>query len=231
MSRKRHRVALRPKVRGQRLRRAGLLLLLAGLGLAAFRVVKDVAAGLPARLASAAPAAVEGAPEPLAAELSGWLAAHPKAGADELKAAFPVLAHVEERRSAWRVVLRRPLARTADGALLGEDGALFKPYPGLEAPAVEAEVGKAGEEERRALAAFLAETPVAVSRMRFVSAEEGWEARLSDGTRVLWGGLRFTREKAERLRQALDDARARQSGDFLADLRYFEDGRILLRKL
>lgn len=125
----------------------------------------------------------------------------------------------------------KAVARTTDGSLLAEDGAVFERagFAGV-VPDVEADVAKAPEDERRALGAFLSETPVAVSRMRFVSAEDGWEALLADGTKVLWGGLRFTREKAERLRQALDDARAKQEGQFTADLRYFEDGRILLRK-
>jgi hypothetical protein len=126
----------------------------------------------------------------------------------------------------------KAVARLSGGGLLSEDGIVFesKGFPGL-LPDVEADVSKASVEERRALGVFLAETPVAVARMKYVSAEDGWEALLSDGTKVLWGGLQFTREKAERLRQALDDARAKQEGGFTADLRYFEDGRILLRKL
>lgn len=139
------------------------------------------------------------------------------------RAAAPALAETPKPPKA--------VARTSDGALLSEDGLIFESrgFAGV-VPDVEADVAKAPQDERRALGVFLMETPVAVSRMRFVSAEDGWEALLADGTKVLWGGLQFTREKAERLRQALDDARAQQAGEFTADLRYFEDGRILLRK-
>ena len=233
MSPKRHRVALRPKARARKLRRVVLLAaavgivaaVIAGAGLAGREIWRTI----PAVAVKMEAASVEGAPEPLNAELNAWLAAHPGAQAADLMKAFPVLAHVQEGRSGWRVVLRKPVARTADGALLAADGAVFK-AGFLDAPAVEVEVAKAPEDERKALAAFLAETPVSVSRMKFVSDDDGWEALLSDGTRVLWGGLKFTREKAERLKQALEDARAKQPGEFLADLRYFEDGRILLRK-
>ena len=60
------------------------------------------------------------------------------------------------------------------------------------------------------------------------SSEEGWEAKLKDGTRVLWGDLRWTDEKSARLREVLDDAGA-PGKRLTADLRHFEDGRILVR--
>ena len=51
---------------------------------------------------------------------------------------------------------------------------------------------------------------------------------LADGTKVLWGRLEWTREKLSRLSEAVADARSKEPGAFSADLRWFEDGKVLL---
>jgi hypothetical protein len=93
----------------------------------------------------------------------------------------------------------------------------------------------ADHEALKALAAFLPQAlrPGALDSrleaMRFISAEDGWQARLSDGTVALWGDLRFTRQKLARLREVRALAREEFGGALAADLRYFEDGRLLIR--
>lgn len=59
--------------------------------------------------------------------------------------------------------------------------------------------------------------------------ERGWTLTLSDGTKLAWGPLDWTEEKLARCREVLADASARLAKGFTADLRYFEDGRILVR--
>ncbi|TPW19960.1 MAG: hypothetical protein FD126_2166, partial [Elusimicrobia bacterium] len=59
--------------------------------------------------------------------------------------------------------------------------------------------------------------------------ERGWTVTLEDGTTLAWGGLDWTEEKLRRLREVLADAAGRVPKGFTADLRYFEDGRILVR--
>jgi hypothetical protein len=98
-----------------------------------------------------------------------------------------------------------------------------------------ADVGDAGDAERAALArewpalsapgAF----PSPLVEMEFVSAADGWRARLADGTTALWGRLDWTKEKLARLGEALKDAGGKAPGAFAADLRWFEDGKVLLR--
>jgi hypothetical protein len=46
---------------------------------------------------------------------------------------------------------------------------------------------------------------------------------------VSWGRLDWTREKLARLAEAVADARRREPGAFSADLRWFEDGKVLLK--
>ena len=75
-----------------------------------------------------------------------------------------------------------------------------------------------------------ADLPAPLARVGFRDAYEGWEVAFADGTVVLWGGLDWTREKLSRLREVLSDGRA-EAAPVLADLRFFEDGRVLLRPL
>jgi hypothetical protein len=140
------------------------------------------------------------------------------------------------------VTLRRAVAevrragRTA--GFLGDDGVVFDAPAGLYPEAKPSvELGDAEAERFRGLPAVLealsrdADLPVPVAQVSFRSVYEGWEMRLQDGTDVLWGGLDWTREKLARLHEALADARGGSPGTFAADLRYFEDGRVLLRPL
>ncbi|MEQ1920025.1 MAG: cell division protein FtsQ/DivIB, partial [Elusimicrobiota bacterium] len=71
--------------------------------------------------------------------------------------------------------------------------------------------------------------PAPLTGMSYASPENGWEASLADGTKVLWGRLEWTREKLSRLSEAVADARAKEPGAFSADLRWFEDGKVLLK--
>lgn len=125
-----------------------------------------------------------------------------------------------------------------DAGFLSEDNVLFAAPRGLyEAAAPLVEAAGAGPDDLKTavilvrVAARPGALPAGLQALRFVSAQDGWEARLSDGTTVLWGDGRWTAEKLERLKEALSDARL-QSGPaarFTADLRYFEDGKVLLR--
>ncbi|MEI8191247.1 MAG: hypothetical protein WCI75_16145, partial [candidate division NC10 bacterium] len=65
--------------------------------------------------------------------------------------------------------------------------------------------------------------------LRYDPAEEGWTAGLSDGTTLRWGSLDWTDEKFERLREVFADALPRFGPLLAADLRHFEDGKILVR--
>lgn len=219
---------------------AGLFLGLALLGALAAAAVRQAALswnGLPSLTMSSA---VEGAPEPLAAELDAWLAARPGADAKAVQGAFPCLASARwrrqwlQRRRVLSVSLRAPVAAAA-GGYLSDDGVLFSAPAGLfEVPAVYVDPTGASAAERKAVAAFIEAAPAVglpapVARMRFLSSEDGWEARLADGTEVLWGTLDWTREKADRLKQVLAQSQEAGQAGWTADLRYFEDGRILMR--
>lgn len=206
--------------------------------------------------ASAAPdaAVVDGVAEPFRslaqaeADAAGGSAGE-KAAA--LKKKFPCVADVGVRR-AWgeksstlTPLLRRAVApalrRGRPAGFLGEDGAVFAAPEGVyqfSGPSVD--VADADASELQALArewpalsaadAF----PAPLSSMAYVSganADAYWEARLTDGTTVAWGRLDWTKEKLARLREALADARAKAPGTFTADMRWFEDGKVLLKPL
>ena len=103
----------------------------------------------------------------------------------------------------------------------------------LTGPSVEVSGASAGE-----LAALGREWPVlsaagsfpaALMGMSYSSPENGWEASLADGTKVQWGRLEWTKEKLSRLSEAVADARSKEPGAFSADLRWFEDGKVLLK--
>lgn len=168
------------------------------------------------------------------------------AKAEALKERFPCVADVVvrrswgEKRATLTPILRRAVAPVLRGGrpvgYLGEDGVVFAAPAGvfvLAGPA--AEVSGASEGELGALAR---EWPVLASPRTFSaplavlayrSAEDGWQARLADGTTELWGRLDWTKEKLERLSEAVNDAKTREPGPFSADLRFFEDGKVLLK--
>lgn len=191
---------------------------------------------------------VEG-PEPLRALAQAAADSFPGTAGDKaeaLKSKFPAIADIRVRRN-WTekaatltLVVRRAVAaatrRGKSSGFLGDDGAVFAAPEGafmLTGPTVEVAGASAGE-----LSALAREWPILsaggafpaqLTEMSYRSPENGWEASLADGTRVLWGRLEWTREKLSRLSEAVADARAKEPGAFSADLRWFEDGKVLLR--
>lgn len=143
------------------------------------------------------------------------------------------------RAAAVAVVLRTPVARASreKGApgWLSDTGRLYEApegtYPPMTLPAVELGDGEGSEHPE--LASFITaasrELPGGLGRVAYRSAERGWDVVTADGTSVLWGALDWTDEKLARLREVLRDASPRFGPGLTADLRYFEDGRILVR--
>jgi hypothetical protein len=201
------------------------------------------------------PAVVDGVAEPLRSLAQGAAdAVNGSAGekAAAIKDKFPCVADVAvrrawgDKRSTLSPVLRRAVApalrRGRPAGFLGDDGAVFAAPEGvyiLAGPSVDAEGAGAAElktlaREWPALSAAGA-FPAPLSEFAYVSgaAEDSsyWEARLTDGTVVAWGRLDWTKEKLARLGEALADARGKGPGAFSADLRWFEDGKVLLKPL
>lgn len=255
---RRHRVVLRPKVRGQRRRHLAVVAALAVLGVGAAAVARHTLTGvswrgLPRRLApDLGPVRAVGVPAALAAEVDAFLAAQPAGAsardhAEALKARFPWIRSVEPRREWLRrrlslsVEPRRAVARAGRGAWIDDEGVVFAAPAGY-APETLPLVhrGEASGAELKALARLLdVLSPEAfaapLQSCRFVSTADGWELSLADGASILWGDFRWTAQKLARLREALNDARC-ETGPFAgtaalaADLRYFEDGKILVRR-
>lgn len=257
--RRRFRVVARPKTRARRARVAAAVAVVGALGAVAFVTVRKVAAEFgasrPASPAAGAEAAaydavvvVEG-PEPLRSLAQSAADAVPGTAGDKaeaLKTKFPSIAEVGVRRN-WTektatltLVVRRAVAaatrRGKPSGFLGDDGAVFAAPEGafmLTGPSVE--VGGASAGELSALArewpilSAAGSFPAALTGMSYRSSDNGWEASLADGTVVQWGGLEWTREKLSRLSEAVADARAKEPGAFSADLRWFEDGKVLLK--
>ncbi|MCR4294184.1 MAG: cell division protein FtsQ [Elusimicrobia bacterium] len=251
-ARRRFRVVARPKEKARRVRAAAAFLVVAALGGVAFVTVRKLAADFRLPLSPAAGvedvALVEG-PEPLRSLAQAAADAVPGTAGDKaeaLKAKFPALADIRVRRN-WTentatltLVVRRAVAsatrRGKPYGFLGDDGAVFEAPQGaflLTGPSVEVSGASAGE-----LAALAREWPILsasgsfpaqLTEMSYASPENGWEATLGDGTKVLWGRLEWTREKLSRLSEAVADARSKEPGAFSADLRWFEDGKVLLK--
>lgn len=193
-------------------------------------------------------AIVEG-PEPLRSLAQAAADAVPGTAGDKaeaLKSRFPSIAEVDVRRN-WTektatltLVVRRAVAsatrRGKPSGFLADDGTLFSAPEGafmLSGPSVEVAGASAGElsalaREWPTLSAA-GSFPAALSAMAYSSPENGWEAILADGTVVQWGRLEWTREKLSRLSEAVADARSKEPGAFSADLRWFEDGKVLLK--
>jgi hypothetical protein len=260
-SRRRFRVVARPRARARRARllaAAGAVLILGAVAFAAARhAAGELKHALFARTSEpAAPeaAVVDGVPEPfrsLAQAAADAVAGSAGDKAAALKEKFPCVADVGVRR-AWgdkRSTLTPTLKKAVAPALrrgrpagfLSDNGAAFAAPEGVYAfsgPSVD--VADASPSELKALArewpalsapdAF----PAPLSEMAYVSArgeDPYWEARLTDGTTVAWGKLDWTKEKLARLGEALADARGKAPGTFTADLRWFEDGKVLLKPL
>ncbi|UPT72970.1 MAG: cell division protein FtsQ [Elusimicrobiota bacterium] len=254
--RRRFRVVARPKERARRVRSVAALAAVAALGGVAFVTVRELAADfrLPAAArASAAPAEdapvrVDG-PEPLRGLAQAAADAAPGGAGEKaqaLKAKFPMIADVRvarawtEKTATLSLVTRRAIApatrRGKPAGFLGDDGTVFAAPEGafmLTGATVEVADAPAGElaalaREWPALTAAGA-LPSPLAEMSFRGKDDGWQARLEDGADVTWGRLEWTREKLARLSEAVADARAREPGTFSADLRWFEDGKVLLK--
>lgn len=139
--------------------------------------------------------------------------------------------NVIERR--WEVAWapRTPLARLADGRAVDDEGRAFGAAAPLPASLPLAEAAAAGPEAWKGLAAILAAESKAglppVARAK-PEAGGGWSLVLADGTSVAWGDAGRSAEKAARLSAVLQDARKRFPA-VSADLRYFDDGKVLVR--
>ncbi|MDP3541510.1 MAG: cell division protein FtsQ/DivIB [Elusimicrobiota bacterium] len=250
--RRRFRVLTRPKQKARRARVAAAFLVVAALGGVAFVTVRKLASDfrLPfAPVSGAADAALVEGPEPLRSLAQAAADAVSGTAGDKaevLKARFPSISDVRVRRN-WTektatltLVVRRAVAsatrRGKPSGFLGDDGVVFEAPQGafmLTGPSVE--VAGASPAELSALArewpilAASGSFPAELTGMAYGSPENGWEATLSDGTKVLWGRLEWTREKLSRLSEAVADARSKEPGAFSADLRWFEDGKVLLK--
>lgn len=256
----RHRVVLRPKQRSRRNRIAVAVVAVAALSWGAFFTVRQLSReiGSPQAyiksvlLPSLVAVELTGGPQSVREEAAEFLAerrgATAAAQAAALREEFPCLKSVTIRRSWLRrtvrleLALRAAVARAAGkrSAYLSDDGVVFEAPEdlyGVTSPVVEP--GAAGPKELEAAAALVlaarapGAAPSPLASLRWTSAAEGWEARLEDGTVVLWGEARWTSDKLARLREVVADARARNepTAPFVADLRYFEDGKVLLRPL
>ncbi len=251
-SRRRFRVVARPKERARRVRVVAAFAVVAALGGIAFVTVRKLAADFRLPAASAARASdsavVEG-PEPfktLAQAAADSVAGTAGDKAEAIKDRFPSVSDVKVRRgwtektATLTLVLRRAVAaatrRGRAAGFLGDDGTVFAAPEGafvLTGPEVEVEGASSGE-----LAAISREWPVLsaagafpapLAAMAYKSREDGWIARLSDGTEIQWGRLEWTKEKLSRLSEAVADARSKEPGAYSADLRWFEDGKVLLK--
>jgi hypothetical protein len=247
-ARRRHRVVTRPKVRSQQWRQRGAIAMMALLMGAAAAGVRQVRLEAPSwgalarKLEPQAVPVVEGAPagweEPFLKAVSG-VEGGASAKAAGLAEAYPFIKTVKAdrqwlaKRLRFRVELRRAVAR-AGRQCLADDGVVFDgpeslypgPYPSLE-------LAQAPKESLSALAGLVAELGARLSRARFDPSRQAWELELSDGTRVSWGTLEWTKEKLARLSQVLEDSRQREPGaaGFAVDLRYFEDGKVLVKNM
>ena len=200
---------------------------------------------------------IEGAPAALRGPLltvirsspvAQWGVLEPYRSVRRLKSGFPCLRDVWFTRNWFRrsvtfeVVLHRPVARVLrDGKSLwlSETGALYTVsegvYPEGSWPWVE--VGASNDRDYVPLAQFVTAAskegalPFGLARLAYRSSEDGWEARLSDGTTLLWGGLSWTDQKLARLREVFTDAGKRFGSGITVDLRYFEDGKILVHPI
>ncbi|TBR24208.1 hypothetical protein EPO15_04455 [bacterium] len=199
---------------------------------------------------------VEGVPPELAAELAlaasdgvgaAWGPFEPDRRAKALLARYPWLEQVSPGRS-WTGKTVRFLAVPRGAAAvvpvkagtsyLAEDGNLFAAPAAVVAaaglPRVELGAFPAGGDLKdlagliRAAGAegALPSKPLSYA---YDARERGWTVALEDGTRLSWGAADWTDEKLGRLREVLADAAGRLPKGFTADLRYFEDGRILVR--
>lgn len=249
--RKPQRVTLRVKTRSRRRKGLGLLVVAVFGSAAAWAAWKAAA---PRARAWAAPAltieAVDASAVPDAArpEVLAVLAAlkgrpvspfEPARLTSSLRARFPYLDGLQLKRS-WTArsltasaSLKKAAARVGSSERwLSTEGELFPAPPGLYPEGLaRLQLGAAAPEpaELKALAGFLGGLPQG-REVREAGYENGggWSFKLADGLALRWGGLGRAADKWRKLDEVLADARGRYPGVLSANLRYFDDGRILI---
>ncbi|MCX5783445.1 MAG: hypothetical protein NTW04_03275, partial [Elusimicrobia bacterium] len=165
---------------------------------------------------------------------------------EKIKSAFPFIKQVWARRN-WlsgklhiKVLERRPIAAVLPSPytkFVDEDGEIYP--PGISAAPqgiMEVELGDfSGEhlspesikliKEANSLKNSFPKAPAAII---FSDGLKNSMFRLEDGSEVDWGGADFFTEKISRLNQVFEKAYSRATGPFKINMRYFEDGKILL---
>lgn len=254
---RRQRVVLRSSVRSRRRKAAVAVLVLGGLALLGAHSVRDqLRRGrspwrlVPSPRLRALSVAGVGSPEreTAAALFRDWVGAPLTApdaveARERLAAAAPGL-RLEGLERNWllrsltvRVAVRRAMAVCADakraGVLLDDAGEIFEGKGAGELPVAEGGCASAREPKaRQALAEFLkgweAGGPQGLALKSVRAADGGWDLELEDGTRVRWGGAEATALKQRRLRSVLEDGQRRFGGVRSADLRFFDQGKVLV---
>lgn len=255
-NRKRHRVVTRPKIRSRQLKQRAAILAIGALSLVAALSARQAKLELPAwrsvsaALAPEGSAVLEGAPPEWESRLLACLSeTREDVGARIalLERRFPFIKSVKaerlwlKKKMRFRLEMRKAVARVAGGGeRLSDDGVVFQgPESLYPEPLPVAELEGPGAAKAAELGALLTEiaksggTPAPILGARYSSAQQAWELRFEDGTEVVWGELSWTREKLDRLAQVLEDSRRRDPALAKAsvDMRYFSDGRILVKNL
>ncbi|MFA5161320.1 MAG: cell division protein FtsQ/DivIB [Elusimicrobiales bacterium] len=166
----------------------------------------------------------------------------------KIASVFPELRGVSVRRgwasrtlsvSAGR---RQPCARVllgASTAYMDERGEIYgaEPSPPPELLAVALPAGSRARVFRpetaamlKSISAFESELPAKPVLVAADRGETSFRLRLADGAVVEWGGSAHTAEKIARLAQVYGKARERFAGPYKINMKYFEDGRILLSR-
>ncbi len=256
-ARRRFRVVARPQDRARRMRgvaAVGAIVIMGGLAWAAARnavgTLWNLKSYLP-KIGGPEAAAVDGVPEPmlsLAQATADAVVGTAGEKAAAIMRAYSCVRDVRVRR-AWGEktatllpILRRAVApvvrRGRPAGFLGDDGVIFSAPVGVfDLTGAVVDAGDAPGLDLMALAREWTQindrgvlhSPLV--EMSWVSPDDGWQARFEDGTFVLWGPLTWTKEKLSRLSEALDDARTKELGAFNADLRWFADGKVILKPL
>jgi len=207
-----------------------------------WRLVAVDASGLPAASADAVVkvAAVENNTEMTAVDVATL--------ETKISAAFPELRDVKARRN-WlthrlgikaqrRIPSAKLVSRDKTIGYMDERGEIYKTEP--EPPQTLITVGvpdgfSAGH--------FKPETAAFIKNLRDMDGlpakpveispdkeESSFSVRLAEGSEVNWGGLEHTGEKIARLAQVYGQAAQKLVGPYKINMRYFEDGRILVKQ-